>query len=127
MFSVGALMYHLLLECRLGSKTFQNLADRTKAEDIIIEERKKPISFPESIRDIVDFDETILKVLKKSLQQDLDQFDFNLQTEFIQALNGEIEIEDVDTVQKKVRWRMKKKNSKAKGKGFDAIAMMRKN
>ena len=129
LFSVGALMYHLLFGMPPWFKDISKFkADRTKAEDIIIEERKKPISFPKVSEDIVDFDESILKVLKKALQSDPENR-FQSANEFIQALNGEIEIEDVDTV-KKVKSdekdERKIKTLKAKGKGFDAIAGMNK-
>lgn len=125
LFSVGAVMYHLLFGVPPWFKDISKFkADRTKAEDLIIEERKKPISFPKVSEDIVDFDESILKVLKKSLQLDTENR-FQSANEFIQALNGEIEIEDVDTVQKVKsddKDEKKIKTQKAKGKGFDAIA-----
>lgn len=127
LFSVGAVMYHLLFGMPPWFKDISKFkADRTKAEDVIIEERKKLISFPKVSDDIVDFDETILKVLKKSLQQD-PEYRFQSANEFLQALNGEIEIEDLDSV-KRVKSDEKegKKllSQKAKGKGFDAIAGM---
>lgn len=125
LFSVGAVMYHLLFGMPPWFKDISKFkSDRTKSEDLIIEERKKPISFPKVSEDIVDFDETILKVLKKSLQQDPENR-FQSANEFIQALNGEIEIEDVGTVQKiksDEKEEKKIKTQKAKGKGFDAIA-----
>ena len=128
LFSVGAVMYHLLFGMPPWFKDISKFkADRTKAEDLIIEERKKPISFPKVSEDIVDFDESILKVLKKSLQNDPENR-FQSANEFIQALNGEIEIEDVDTVQKVKsddKDEKKIKTQKAKGKGFDAIAGMK--
>jgi transitional endoplasmic reticulum ATPase len=128
LFSVGAVMYHLLFGMPPWFKDISKFkADRTKAEDLIIEERKKTISFPSISNDIVDFDESILKVLKKALQNDPENR-FQSANEFIQALNGEIEIEDVDTV-KKVKSddkdEKKIKTQKAKGKGFDAIAGMK--
>ncbi len=128
LFSVGAVMYHLLFGMPPWFKDISKFkADRTKAEDAIIEERKKQISFPKVSEEIVDFDETILKVLKKALQNDPERR-FQSANEFIQALNGEIEIEDVDTVQK-VKYdekdEKKIKSRKAKGKGFDAIAGMK--
>jgi transitional endoplasmic reticulum ATPase len=125
LFSVGALMYHLLFGMPPWFKDVSRFkADRIKAEDVIIEERKKSISFPKVSDEIVDFDESILKVLKKALQNDPENR-FQSANEFIQALNGEIEIEDVDTV-KKVKSDDKEAKKiaaqKAKGKGFDAIA-----
>jgi transitional endoplasmic reticulum ATPase len=128
LFSVGAVMYYLLFGMPPWFKDISKFkADRTKAEDVIVEERKKPISFPKVSEDIVDFDESVLKVLKKALQNDPENR-FQSANEFIQALNGEIEIEDLDSVQK-VRSddkdEKKIKTQKAKGKGFDAIAGMK--
>ena len=125
LFSVGALMYHLLFKLPPWFKVISKFkADRTKAEDVIIEARKKPLLFPKISSEIVDFDETLLKVLKKALQQDPENR-FESANEFNQALNGEIEIEDVDTLQK-VKSDDKDtkiiKTQKARGKGFDAIA-----
>lgn len=125
LFSVGAVMYQLLFGMPPWFKDVSKFkADRTKAEDVIIEERKKLLSFPKVSDDIVDFDESILRVLKKALQNDPENR-FQSANEFTQALNGEIEIEDVDTV-KKVKSDDKEekkiKTQKAKGKGFDAIA-----
>lgn len=128
LFSVGAVMYHLLFGMPPWFKEISKFkADRTKAEDVIIEERKKPILFPKVSEDIVDFDESILKVLKKALQNNPENR-FQSANEFTQALNGEIEIEDVDTVQKVKsddKDEKKIKTQKAKGKGFDAIAGMK--
>jgi transitional endoplasmic reticulum ATPase len=125
LFSVGALMYHLLYGMPPWFKDISKFkADRTKAEDVILEERNKTLSFPKVSADIVDFEESILKVLKKALQQDPENR-FQSANEFTQALSGEIEVEDVDTVQKvksEEKDEKKIKTQKAKGKGFDAIA-----
>ena len=57
LYSVGALMYYLLFGMPPWFKDISKFkADRTKAEDLIIEERKKAISFPNISKDIVDFD-----------------------------------------------------------------------
>ncbi len=128
LYSVGAVIYHLLFGMPPWFKDISKFkADRNKAEDLIIEERKKPLLFPKVSEDIVDFEESLLKVLKKSLQQDPENR-FQSANEFIQALNGEIEIEDVDTFQKVKsddKDEKKIKTQKAKGKGFDAIAGMK--
>ena len=87
-------MYHLLFGMPPWFKDISKFkSDRTKAEDILIEERKKPILFPSVSEEIVDFDDSILKILKKSLQQDPENR-FQSANEFIQCLNGEIEIEN---------------------------------
>ena len=128
LFSVGAVMYHLLFGMPPWFKDITRFkADRTKAEDSIIEERKRPISFPKVSEDIVDFEESVLKILKKALQNDPEDR-FQSAKEFIQALNGEIEIEDMNMLQKvksddKDEKRIKTK--KGNGKGFAAIAGMK--
>ena len=72
LFSVGAVMYHLLFGMPPWFKDISKFkADRTKIEDLIIEERKKPISFPNISNDLFDFDESILKILKKSRAKNL--------------------------------------------------------
>jgi transitional endoplasmic reticulum ATPase len=126
LFSVGAVMYHLLFGMPPWFKDISKFkADRTKAEDVIIEERKKPLSFPKVSEDIVDFDETILKIIEKSLQQDPENR-FESANEFIQALNGEIEIIDAfQKVKSDDKDEKKIKTQKTKGKGFDAIAGMK--
>jgi len=125
LFSVGAVMYHLLFGMPPWFKDISKFkADRTKAEDVIIEERKKPILFPKISEDIVDYDESVLKVLKKALQNDPENR-FQSASEFTQALNDEIEIEDAENVLKVKsddKEDKKIKTQKAKGKGFDAIA-----
>ncbi len=125
LFSVGTVMYHMLFGMPPWFKDVSKFkADRTKSEDLIIEERKKPLLFPKVSGDIVDFDESILKVLKKALQN-APENRFQTANEFAQALNGEIDIEDVDSVNqvKSVdQDKNKIKAQKAKGKGFNAIA-----
>ncbi len=125
LFSVGALLYHLLYGYAPWFKDISKYqADRIKMEDTILEERKKPLSFPKVDNRIIDYDESITKIIKKALHADT-EIRFKSAEEFLQALAGEIEVEDIDTV-KKVKSddkdEKKIKTQKAKGKGFDAIA-----
>jgi len=128
LFSVGTLIYQLIY----GTPPWFNdiskfKADRTKSEEIILEARKKQILFPFVSDRIFDFDESIINVIKKALHNDPENR-FQSANEFTQALKGEIEIEDVDTVRKvesDEKNDKKIKIQKAKGKGFDAIAGMK--
>lgn len=127
-FSVGALMYHLLFGMPPWFKDISKYkSDRTKMEDVILEERKKPLSLPNVLNQIVDFEESILKVIKKALQQDPDNR-FQSANEFIQALHGEIEVEDIKPIEPKLPIPGDKKEekigSKSKNTGFAAIAGM---
>jgi len=126
-FSVGAVMYHLLYGMPPWLKDISKYkSDRTKLEEVIIEERKKVLSFPAKPAGIIDFDDSIINVIKKAIHND-PEIRFMTAYEFIQALSGEIEVEDVDKIQKVKSDEKAGKNLqvvKAKGKGFDAIAGM---
>jgi len=127
-FSVGAVMYQLLYGLPAWFKDVSKfVADRTNAEETVLQERNKPLRFPEISKGFIGFDESIKLILKKALSSDTENR-FQNANEFIQAINGEIEIEDTDTIQKiKSDDKPEKKiqSKKAKGKGFDAIAGMK--
>lgn len=127
-YSAGAVMYQLLYGTPPWPKDISKFqSDRSKTEEIIIQERSKPLSFPPMPKEFIGFDESVKLILKKALSQDLENR-FQNAGEFAQALRGEIEIEDIDKVQKVKSGEKPEKNfqtAKAKGKGFDAIAGMK--
>ncbi len=126
-FSVGAVMYQSLFGLPPWFKDVSKFqADRTNAEELVLQERSKPLSFPLIANDFIGYEEQTNLLLKKALSQDTEDR-FQSANEFLQVLNGEIEVEDVDKVQKvKSDDKPEKKiqSKKAKGKGFDAIAGM---
>ena len=127
LFSVGAVMYHLLFGMPPWFKDVSKyMADRVKMEQIILEERKKPLSFPQVENGIADLDESILKILKKALNQDpLNRFQSS--NEFSKTLSGEIEINEVEETivgEATVETDKLKSSPVKKGKGFSAIAGM---
>jgi transitional endoplasmic reticulum ATPase len=129
LFSAGALLYHLLFGMAPWLKDVSRFVnDRVKMEHEILEERRKPLKFPDVENKILDYDESINKIIKKALHSDTD-VRFKTAYEFLQALNGEIDVEDVDkiTVQKSTKDDSNQKQSfqKPKGKGFEAIAGMK--
>ena len=127
-FSVGAVMYQMLFGLPPWFKDISKFqADRTNAEETVLQERSKPLSFPKISDEFVGYDEKVKLILKKALSQDTEN---RIQTanEFIDAINGDIDVEDIDKVQKvKSDDKPEKKiqSKKAKGKGFDAIAGMK--
>jgi len=127
LFSVGAVVYYLLYGIPPWFKYVSKFqADRIKAEEIVLQQRSKTLYFPDALTTIIDFDESIKAILKKALQPDPENR-FQNANEFIQALKGEIKVEDIDTVQKvKSGEKSDKKiqNRMPNGKGFDAIAGM---
>ena len=119
LFSVGAIIYHLLFGMPPWFKVISKYqSDRVKMEEVIIEERKKPLIFPNIENNMVDFDDSILTILKKALNNN-PEYRFQSASEFIDAINGKTSIEVVEETTKK-----KVKTVVEKGKGFSAIAGM---
>lgn len=117
-FSVGVLYYHLLFGLPPWFVDVSSYkADRVKLEDIIFEERKKPLKF---IGSEYKVDDNTLNIIAKALQPDAERRFKNV-NEFTRALNGELEVElsfpkeNIATV---------KPLKAKKGKGFSAIAGM---
>lgn len=126
LFSVGAVMYHMLFGLPPWFKDISRYnADLGKIEDVILNERKKPLVFPNVESEIVDFDGSILKILKKALHPDPD-CRFQSALEFIQVLNGELEIEEITEPKNPLTDNKTGtlKSSLQKGQGFKAIAGM---
>jgi transitional endoplasmic reticulum ATPase len=127
-FSVGAVMYQILFGLPPWFNDISKFqADRTNAEETVLQERSKPLSFPKISNEFVGYDEKVNLILKKALSQDTENR-FQTGNEFIDAINGDIDVEDIDKVQKvKSDDKPEKKiqSKKAKGKGFDAIAGMK--
>jgi transitional endoplasmic reticulum ATPase len=127
-YSVGALMYQLVFGMPPWFKDVSKYqADRSKAEEIMLLERSKPLKFPQPPDYFIGYDDQVNLLLKKALSQDPD-YRFESAGEFLKALNGEIEIEDIDTVRKVKPEEIPEKRIKtlkARGKGFKAIAGMK--
>jgi transitional endoplasmic reticulum ATPase len=127
-FSVGAVMYQIIFGLPPWFKNISKFqADQTNAEEIILQERNKPLPIPKISDDFVGYDERVNLILKKALCHDTDNR-FQSAKEFIDAINGDIQVEDIDNVRKvKSDNKTEKKiqSKKAKGKGFDAIAGMK--
>jgi transitional endoplasmic reticulum ATPase len=128
-FSVGIMLYQLIYNSIPWIvDASKSKGKQSELEEKIAEERKKKIKFPNVTDTIIDFEDDIINVLKKALHKDT-EVRFSSVDEFIKALKGEIEIDDVDTIQiqKSEKEPLKKKtkySSVAKGKGFSAIAGM---
>lgn len=116
LFSVGALYYHLLFGLTpYFVEISKYKSDTTKLEDVVLEERKKPLKVLDS-----DIDANTINIISKALQTKSENR-FKSAKEFIQAINGEIEVEiqtskpaEEKSIQKAVK----------KGQGFASIAGM---
>ncbi|MBT8244558.1 AAA family ATPase [Winogradskyella sp.] len=119
-FSVGALYYHLLFGLPPWFVEISKYkSDSIKLEDAVLEERKKPLKFDESD---IKIDQQTLNIISKALQPNAENRFKNVK-EFIQAINGELEIKEVSNSNELTKPKLK--NIK-KGQGFKAIAGMQK-
>ena len=129
LFSVGMMLYQLIynsLPWVVDDSKFKG--NLSLIEEKIEVERKKKIQFPDVSNIIIDFDDNIINIIKKSLHHDT-EVRFNSADEFIKALKDEVMVDDIDTIQiqKSETTKSKKKtnfSSVPKGKGFSAIAGM---
>jgi len=117
LFTVGVVMYQMLF----GMLPW-NISDielmHTNYEKLL-EQHEKPLVFPDVANSIVDFDESALHIIRKALHPDSEQR-FQSAHEFLQALNGKIEIADAGVRPQEKKIQIKKKS----GGGFFAIAGM---
>jgi transitional endoplasmic reticulum ATPase len=114
-FSVGALYYHLLEGLPPWFVEISKYkSDKIKLEDAVLEERKKPLKFENNL------DEQTQNIITKALQPNAENRFKNVK-EFIQAVNGELQVLQLSTPQEKSKSKLKEIK---KGQGFSAIAGM---
>jgi transitional endoplasmic reticulum ATPase len=118
-FSVGALYYHLLVGLPPWFVELSKFkSDSVKLEDAILKEREKPLQVVSSDSKI---EANTFNIIAKALQPDAENRFKNLK-EFIQAVNGEILVEN-PVLEKSAQSTQTLKSVK-KGEGFKSIAGM---
>lgn len=116
-YTVGALYYHLLTGLPpYFIEISKYKSDKIQLEEVILDERNKPLKFSDKI------DEQTQNIIRKALQPKAENR-FKSAKEFIQALNGELEVK-LSIPEEKASKTQSKENKK--GKGFSAIAGMQK-
>jgi len=114
-YSVGALYFHILTGLPPHFVEISKYKSNSlQLEETILKERKKPLKFSDKI------DEQTQMIIRKALQPKAENR-FKSVKEFIQALNGELEIELFIPEEKMTKPQLKEKKS---GRGFSAIAGM---
>lgn len=127
-FSVGAIMHKLIFGSTPWQKNisqYQTISNHL--DDIILKEREKHLNFPALPGDFIGFDPASSNIMKKALHADT-ELRFKSAHDFIQAIEREVEIEDLDKVKLEKSEEVQNKKSyskKTKGMGFDAIAGMK--
>lgn len=125
-YSIGAVMYQMLYGLPPWFKDISNFQSKNRTEELLIDERKKALSFPTLTNEIIGYSNDVNLILKKALKHDVENRFQNV-SEFIRAVNGEIAIEDLDRVHQVTSEDIPEKkiqSRKIKGKGFSAIAGM---
>lgn len=123
LYSVGAMMYHLLFGIQpwyvnLSSVQTQDMVTR------VLEERKSPLKIPNI--DKFELDDNLLNIIAKALSQDVDER-FQSAEEFLSAINGETEILGAKYVKKdvpKVKSEEEQQIQRKAGNGFADVAGM---
>jgi len=128
-YSVGALFYHLLFGLPPWFVEISKYkADRSKVEEMALEERKKVLrQLNIESSEVFEIDNKIINIIKKAIHPDVD-LRFKSAEEFISALNNEAVVEPIELNQKhqSSNSSIPSKDFKptSKGKGFDLIAGM---
>ena len=114
-FSIGALYYHLLEGLPPWFVEMSKYkANSVKLEDIVLDERKKPLKFSK-----ITIQQT-QNIISKALQSDAENR-FGSVKDFIKAINEEIEVQQLLSSRETAKPKLKKIK---KGQGFSAIAGM---
>ncbi|HPH37892.1 MAG TPA: AAA family ATPase [Sediminibacterium sp.] len=128
-YSVGALFYHLLFGLPPWFVEISKYkADRSKVEEMVLEERKKVLrQLNIESSEVFEKNNKIINIIKKAIHPDVD-LRFKSAEEFISALNNEAVVEPIELNQKhqssKSSIPSKDFKPTSKGKGFDLIAGM---
>lgn len=124
LYSVGAMMYHLLY----GKLPWFIDTSRINGQNMvecILTERDKELNLPKE--DKYELDEQLLNIIAKALSSDAEDR-FQSADEFIKAIDGEIKVSRQSTKRKVLSQQQNKTASsipaKKKGEGFAAIAGM---
>lgn len=116
-FAVGALYYHLLFGMPPWFVEVSSYkSDKVNLEELVLEQRKKPLKVLNSDTKI---DDNTMLIIKKALETNTDHR-FKTVKEFIKAINGELVIENHTSI----TTHKPKQTKPKKGKGFSAIAGM---
>lgn len=122
LFSVGVVMYQMLFGVPPWNISISNYETATVKEKLL-QQREKPLLFPDVANRIVDFDDSFLKIITKSLQTNTEKR-FQSANEFLQAFDGEIHFDAIEVKQNTGTTEEKTESSFKQKRGFNAIAGM---
>jgi transitional endoplasmic reticulum ATPase len=135
LYSVGAVIYYMLFGMPPWFKDLSNyISERSNVEESIIEERKNPLQIPVVNTKFIDFDDSVLSVIKKALNQN-SSLRYQNASQFNDALINRNRLKIIETsnddsiiadnYKESIDSQVVSRKDVQKGKGFSAIAGMK--
>lgn len=124
LFSVGVLLYKLLYRHLPWTINSGGETNSQEEQGLWIKARQKGLYFPDVSHELIGYNAKIELVLKKALSNELEHR-FRSADEFISALRGEVELEDINVIEQVdsgSKAQSLPKVIKPMGKGFAAVA-----
>ena len=124
LYSLAVVLYRLIYGRLPWTICSDAPAGSKEEQELWREARRHRLTFPEEGKELIGYEERIELILKKALSNDLEDR-FSSADEFIAALRGEVDVEDVDSLRQEESAPTGKPLPRAMcpaGKGFAAVA-----
>lgn len=124
LYSLAVVLYRLIYGRLPWTICSDAPAGSKEEQELWREARRHRLTFPEEGKELIGYEERIELILKKALSNDLEDR-FSSADEFIAALRGEVDVEDVDSLRQEESAPSSKPLPRAthpQGKGFAAVA-----
>lgn len=124
LYSLAVVLYRLIYDRLPWTICSDAPAGSKDEQELWREARRQRLTFPQDGKDLIGYEARIELILKKALSNDLEDR-FSSADEFIAALRGEVDVEDVDSLRQEESAPSSKPLPRAthpQGKGFAAVA-----
>lgn len=124
LYSLAVVLYRLIYGRLPWTICSDAPAGSKEEQELWREARWHRLTFPEEGKELIGYEGRIELILKKALSNDLEDR-FSSADEFIAALRGEVDVEDVDSLRQEESAPLSKPHPRAtrpQGKGFAAVA-----
>ena len=124
LYSLAVVLYRLIYGRLPWTICSDAPAGSKEEQELWREARRHRLTFPEEGKELIGYEERIELILKKALSNDLEDR-FSSADEFIAALRGEVDVEDVDSLRQEESAPAGKplpRPMRPAGKGFAAVA-----
>lgn len=124
LYSLAVVLYRLIYGRLPWTICSDAPAGSKEEQELWREARRHRLTFPEEGKELIGYEERIELILKKALSNDLEDR-FSSADEFIAALRGEVDVEDIDSLRQEESAPTGKplpRPMRPAGKGFAAVA-----